>query len=267
MSDAQQVEETNGDDEPSEPTKTEFFERIKLEGVTLQGDFYMPHGEGRQRRYYKYDPSAVNGFDAVRGDDREIEAQQVASHDTAHTEQVPKDHIEDVVFPKVRDGFGAFGLVEVESARDEDTPQPGDPDGREPMDGDEVEETIRQNHDKRGFFAEDDDGDQKVVSLAHPDAELMGYITGSHVKALPADGLTSVDDYRAAVVEAVGGEAGITKPGSVPIATDDMMETFEQAGNKLDKEDREKLSRQVEARWEDGEYDHLRKDDEDDGGS
>lgn len=264
MSNAEQVEKTEDDDsdDMDELTKSEFFERLKLEGVTLDGDFYMPHGEGRQRRYYKYDPSEVKGFDAVRGDDGDIVAQQVGSHDSAELEKVSKDHMEDVVFPKVRDGIGTFGLIEVESARDEGQSSSGDVVEYEPMDDDAVVETIEENYEEHGFFTENEEGDQKVVSLAHPEAKLMGYITGSHVKSLPAENLTSVDDYRAAVVHAIGEESGIGDTDNVPIATDDMMETFKEAGNSLDEETREKLSSQVEARWEEGSYDHLRKEDD-----
>jgi len=274
MSETQhKADEADGDEQDRDITNERFYERLAMDGVTLDGSFYMPEGTGRQRRYFEYDPAEVKGFDAVRDDDGEIVAQKVASHDTAMIENVGKDHIEEVVKPKVREGFGSFGFVRTEVGADEESGSAGSADSGgdgdfEPMDDDETFDTIRENHGEHGFFSEDDDDEPKVVSLAHPDARLMGYITGSHVGALPADGLSTVDDYRDAVYQALertGEPEGVLEsPDDVPIMTDDMMETFTEAGNQIkhDEETRERLSNQVEARWEDGEYDHLR--DEDD---
>jgi len=268
MSEAEQAEEANDDDEEqsAEPelTKTEFFDRIVLEGVTQDGSFYMPHGTGRQRRYFEYDAGIVKGFDAVR-EDGEVVAQHVANHDEAKMEQIDKDHIEDVVYPKLRDGFGSFGPVVTESAKDEgDAPSGGAPSTEEfePINDEELEEVIRENFAEHGPFREDDEGEEKVTSLPHPDARPMGYITGSHVKSLPTESLDTVDDYRQAVYEALAtsddGGPVFAAPGDVPICTDDMMEKFTHHGNSLDEETRDKISRQVKRRWEDGEYDHLR---------
>jgi len=275
MSETQhKADEADGDEQDRDVTNEQFYERLAMDGVTLDGSFYMPEGTGRQRRYFEYDPAEVKGFDAVRGDDGEIVAQKVASHDTAAVEEVGKDHIDEVVKPKVRDGFGSFGFVRTEVGADEESASAGGGGGDggfEPMDDEETLDTIRDNHDEHGFFAEDGDGEPKVVSLAHPEARLMGYITGSHVGALPADGLSTVDDYRNAVYQALertDEPAGVLEsPDGVPIMTDDMMETFTEAGNQIkhDEETRERLSKQVEARWEDGEYDHLRGDDGGDG--
>lgn len=276
MSAPEMADEADDEEEDSaDITKNEFFDRLTLEGVTIDSGFFMARGEGRQRRYFRYDPGLVKGLDPIRGDDGETVAQQVANHEEAVEEQETKDHLEETVFPKVRDGFGIFGLAEVESAEDEGQSPSGDSVDYEPMTDDEVLETIRENYDEHGMFAEDEEGDEKVVSLAHPEGRLMGYITGSHVKSLPGEGLESVDDYRAAVYQAItsgssyddsSGE-GLERPDDVPIAPDAMMEVFEESGGDVDEETREKLSRQVERRWEDGEYDHLRKDDENDGGS
>lgn len=258
MSEAEQAEKAN-DGEDSSMTKAEFFERLALEGVTIDGVFYMPKGTGRQRRYFKYDPGLIKGLDAVR-EDGEVVAQVVGNHDEAVIEQVDKDHVGDVVYPKVRDGFGAFGPV-VTVSEDEAADSDSEPD-YEPLDAEELMETIRSNFAEYGFFAENDDGEQEVVSLAHPDAKLVGYVTGSHVKALPTDELSSVDGYRQAVFQALEGtddpEGALEHPDDVPVATADMMEQFREYGNSLDEETRERLSSQVKARWEDGEYDHLR---------
>lgn len=271
MSEAEQADKAN-DSTDDELTESEFFERLSIEGATTDGGFFMPRGSGRQRRYYRYDPESVKGFDAVRGDDGDVDHQEVAAHDSAVEEQVDKDHMAESVYPQVRDGQGAFGLVRIESASEEGE-SPGSGSGRridfEPIaDDSDVLETVRRNYDDHGFFGEDEDGETKVVSLAHPDARLMGYITGSHVQSLPAEGMTTVDDYRNAVYQALGADLSDTdgadpivdfdSPADVPIMTEDMKDILRESGNSLDEETRDKLSRQVKARWEDGEYDHLR---------
>jgi hypothetical protein len=253
-------------------SEDEFFERLRLEGVTITSHFFMPREEDGGTRFYRYDPGLVSGFDPRRDEDGDVVAQEVANHTESVIEEVERDHVEDVVFPKVRDGVGNFGLAVLESAEDEGN-SGGDVVEYEPMGDDETLETIRRNYDKHGVFSEDDGGEQKVVSLAHPDAKLMGYITGSHVKSLPAESMETVDDYRNAVFQALGADLSdeedaepivdFDSPDDVPIATDDMMETFEEAGNSIDDETREKLSRQVSRRWEDGAYDHLRGDEGD----
>lgn len=218
-----------------ELTREEFLDRLVIEGVTIDGSFYMPKGQGRQRRYFEYDPGLVKGFDSVR-EDGEVVAQQIGNHDEAMIEQVEKDHIMDVVFPKVRDGFGVWGPAVTESpaARDDS----GDAPDFDPFDAGDVMDTIRENHEEHGFFTEDEDGDEKVVSLADPDARPMGYITGSHVKGLPSEDLDTVDDYRRAVFTALedtdppAGE--LAAPDDVPLCNDDMMETFRQSGNSQD---------------------------------
>lgn len=256
------------EDGSDELTQEEFFERVALEGVTLDGSFYMPHGTGKQRRFHEYDPGLVKGFDSVR-EDGETVGQKVANHDEAETDQVGKDTLADAVYPKVRDGFGTFGLAQIESSAGEPGPDETGFDF-DPEDAEELMDTIRENHDETGFFAKDDDGEEKVVSLAHPDGRPMGYITGSHVGSLPWDDLSSVDDYRHAVFQALEGTDDplgvLPGPGDVPIAPDELMETCYEAGQKIrdDEETREKLSNQVSARWEDGEYDHLRDDGDDD---
>jgi len=282
MSEAKQTEggdEQTDDDggDGGELTKTEFFDRISMEGVTLDGSFYMPAGIGKQRRFFEYDPELVKGFDALR-ENGDVVAQQVAAHseleESDGVDQVTKADLEQRVYPKLRDGFGVFGYAAVESEADEDDGPSGSSGsgGYEPIDDDEAETLVRENHSEHGFFTEDD-GETKVVSLAHPEARPVGYITGSHVGTLPAESVSTVDDYRNLVYQALSADAGENKhpladldsPDDVPIMTDDMMETFKESGDKIknDEETRERLSNQVAARWEDGEYDHLRTSDPD----
>lgn len=259
---------TQQTDDSGELTKTEFFERIALEGVTLDGGFYMPAGEGRQRRYHLYDPAAVKGVSQVRGEDGEVVRGEVSNHDEAVVEQVSKSDIEDAVFPKVADGFGAFGLGAASTRPEPDEPDQADSgDGFEHMDMDAVGDTIRANFEEHGFFAEDGDGKTKVVSLAHPEAKLVGYVTGSHVKSLPND-LETVDEYRQVAASALrsadyGGLPHHVEPGDIPIATDAMMAVFKEAGSSMDEATKDRIAQQVRRRWEDGEYDHLRRDDPD----
>ena len=113
-----------------------------------------------------------------------------------------------------------------------------------------VQETVEE-HD--GCVVTDD----MVVSLVTGDE--MGYITGSHVKASPAP-VETVDEYRQLVVQAMDGEMATDE---VPIAPDGLMEKFKSYGDH-DEDTIEQLSEQNKARWEDGEYDHLRKDDDED---
>lgn len=101
-----------------------------------------------------------------------------------------------------------------------------------------------------------DEGDA-VLSLVT--GEEMGYITGSHVKASPAP-VDTVDGYRALVVEAID---VVDDEDEVPIAPDALMEEFRSYGGLSD-ETRDELAEINRARWEAGEYDHLRKDDGDD---
>jgi hypothetical protein len=263
MSESQQTEDGA---EKSEMTEAEFQEHLLVEGVTLDGLFYMAHGEGNARRYYCYEPSMVKGFDAVR-EDGQVSMQQVANHEEAVVEQVAKSDIMEKVYPKVADGFGTMGTYVVESNGESDD-APGGPAPEpdyEPLDADELMETIRSNFEEHGFFGTDEEGEEKVVSLAHPDARLMGYITGSHVGALPSEHLSTVDDYRNAVFQALAdGDDPLTDelvvPKDVPICTDDMMEVFRNSSNDMDEETRERIAQQVRQRWEDGEYDFLRKD-------
>lgn len=270
MSEAQPAQQGHDDGDEQDDNDAagdrDFFEAMREEGVTIDGDFYCTTGTGRSTRYHRYDPADVNGLDAVRGDDGDIVAQEVAGHEEAVEETINKGDLMSVA-SKFEDGFGVRGPASVTKAtRSASGPETD----YEPMDADEVLDTIRENFDETGLFAEDDDGDNKVVSLAHPEARLMGYITGSHVGALPAEALETVDDYRRAVFEAlVAGdhetELELGSPDEVPIAPEETMEKFREAGGDVDEDTREKISQQVQQRWEDGDYDHLRNDEEDDG--
>lgn len=275
------VVSTTVDGDTRTDDKDEFFRIVQTEGVTLDGSYYATTGTGKATRYHEYDTQVVSGLARPDGmDEQKAEAAgitEVENHEEALLNDLKKADLEPV-FEKYTDGFGHSGI-----AIQEEAPEPDDEDDDVPdMTAEEAAETIRQNYDEHGLFAEDEDGEQKVVSLAHPDARLMGYITGSHVGSLPVEGMDSVDDYREAVFHALGADLADTdddaepivafgSPDDVPIATDDMMAKFEASGQRVaeDEDLKEKLSEQVKNRWEDGEYDHLRKEDEepeDDGG-
>jgi len=265
---AQQHPDDDAGEQDADDTDRDFWDAVKAEGVTIDGDFYMTTGTGRSTRYHRYDPNEVAGFDAIR-DDGDIVTQEVAGHENAVVEDLSKSDLETIA-EKYEQGFGIRGPAKVK----EGTSGGGDASGGgsgggayddyEPLDDEELRDTIVENFEDNGgsFFAEDDDGDTKVVSLAHPEGRLMGYITGSHVGALPADSIETVDDYRRAVHDALDLPED-TSPDDVPICDSDMMETFQEAGSSISDERREEIAQQVEARWEDGEYDHLRQDDED----
>lgn len=84
----------------------------------------------------------------------------------------------------------------------------------------------------------------------------VGYLTGSHMKSHDEGGPQSVDAYRALVAEQEGVE-----PSEVPIAPDELGSLFEEAGQH-DEETRERLAEMNKERWEAGEYDHLRQEDD-----
>jgi hypothetical protein len=268
---AQQHPDDDGDEQDAEETNRDFWDAVNAEGVTIDGDFYMTTGTGRSTRYHRYDPNEVAGFDAVRGEDGEIVTQEVAGHEDAVVEDLNKSDLETVA-DKYEQGFGIRGPAEIKEGTTGGGGSGGGSGGGayddyEPLDDEELKQTIVENFEDNGgtFFAEDDDGDTKVVSLAHPEGRLMGYITGSHVGALPADSIETVDDYRRAVHDALDLPED-TSPDDVPICDSDMMETFKEAGSSIAEERREEIAEQVSQRWEDGEYDHLRQDDSDDGG-
>ena len=85
----------------------------------------------------------------------------------------------------------------------------------------------------------------------------LGYLTGSHM-ASHDGGPQTVDAYRHMVAERRDIE-----PEDVPLAPEELSEAFESWGNSLDEEVRQKLSDINKARWEAGEYDHLRKEEAD----
>lgn len=236
-------------------TQDDFFELVRLEGITIDGTYYKSSGHGKQTRYHAYDPGVVKGLDALR-EDGDVVAQEVSNHEEAFLEDVSKDELKDV-YSRFRDGFGIRGAARV-SEPPEDAGSDGGDDGPEPMSEEETHRLIEDNFEEHGFFAEDEDGEAKVVSLAHPDARLMGYITGSHVKALP-NGMESVDDYRRTVAATLRGlpDGYDIEPGDVPIAPDALMERFEEWGQQTTESgfDFAHFNKQ---RWEDGHYDHLR---------
>lgn len=202
-------------------------EAIKTTGVMADGQHAHTRGEGRQTRYYLDDDNVTKG--------EVVEAVMSAS---------------DVAAPGVTD--------EDEEAEEAD----------EADEDEEADEAESRTHDEAVAFArevwidneatfvtEDDDGNEKVVSLVTGAA--MGYVTGSHIKASPAP-ITTVDEYRALVVEAID---EVESADEVAIAPGEMMAKFESYGQH-DQETRDKLSEMNKARWESGAYDHLRKDDE-----
>lgn len=86
--------------------------------------------------------------------------------------------------------------------------------------------------------------------------DVLGYLTGSHMESHDDEGPQSVDEYRAFVAAEEDVE-----PEEVPIAPDELDSLFEEAGQH-DEETRQELSELNQERWEQGEYDHLRGDDE-----
>lgn len=86
---------------------------------------------------------------------------------------------------------------------------------------------------------------------------LVGYLTGSHMQSHDA-GPQTVEEYR----QEVASRRGVS-PDEVPLAPDALAEAFEAAGQH-DEETLEELSRMNKARWEAGEYDHLRADEDGD---
>jgi hypothetical protein len=89
--------------------------------------------------------------------------------------------------------------------------------------------------------------------------KVLGYLTGSHMNTHGDNGPRTVDEYRAFVAKKDGIE-----PSEVPLCTDDMMNVFVASGDH-DDEMRARLSEGNKARWEAGEYDHLRKEETGDG--
>ena len=259
-------EEQSGDGAAEDRTAGGGFARVlRTEGITIDGSLYALPGDpgAGPGDALEYDPGLVKGMEPVR-DGGEVVGAAVANGEEALVGDAG-DAIE-VVREKFEAGFGIRGPATVR-----EPPEDGGGGGRtdpDPLDDEEAEATILDNFvEHEGFFTEVD-GEEKVVSLIHPDARPMGYITGSHVKSLPA-GVETVDDYRSAVYRALAGEGIVGRPDSpapwvaeaddVPIATDDMMETFRDAGDSMTDEQRERTSKRVAQRWEDGEYDHLRK--------
>lgn len=88
---------------------------------------------------------------------------------------------------------------------------------------------------------------------------VVGYLTGSHMKTHDEGEPRSVAEYRAHVADKDGVE-----PSEVPLAPEELTEVFHASGDLSD-ETRRQLSETNKARWEAGEYDHLRKEDADDG--
>jgi hypothetical protein len=80
----------------------------------------------------------------------------------------------------------------------------------------------------------------------------LGYLTGSHMQTHADNQPQTVGQYREAV--AARNDAD---PEDVPLAPDALAEVFESAGDH-DEETLDELSELNEARWEAGEYDHLR---------
>lgn len=225
-----------------------FFDKLKMNGLALDGRFYLPKGVGRQRRFFSYNAADVDGLELVH-DNGAVVGQEVKNHDELQNgaaEMVTKTELVDEVLPKVRDGFGVFGLPEAEAddaARRGDYPP-------------ETMDLIRDNYAEHGLFV-DEDG-QKVVSLISDEGRAVGYITGSHVSAVGVEGVESVDDYRKAVHSALPDV--FSDPAKVPIMTSEMMHRFVMAGDQIaaDERTRAKLAKQTEQRWEDGAYDHLK---------
>jgi hypothetical protein len=131
------------------------------------------------------------------------------------------------------------------------------------------DEQVRKAEVVEEFRARQSDDDPSVTVHVPADAEhehgdvvcrvcgkALGYLTGSHMKTHD-EGPTTIDGYRAMVAEADGVE-----PSEVPLCTDDLFATFEAAGN-IDEETRRQLSEHNKARWEAGEYDHLRASEDD----
>lgn len=266
------VERTTGE-EGRDISEDDFFRTVQTEGVLIDGSYYATTGTGKSTRYHEYDSQTVSGL--VYPDDVDEDSAKAAgitevkNHEESLVADVKKTDLGDV-YDKYVDGFGHAGIAFQEEAAEEAAEEDDEP---EPMDDDELVENIQELYGATGFFAEDEDGEQKVVSLATREGRLMGYITGSHVGSTPTS-LESVDDYRHAVFQSLTGDAATEEdqladlegPDEVPIATDGMMEKFKESGQSVqdDEELKEKLSEDVKRRWEDGQYDHLRKDDEDD---
>lgn len=99
-----------------------------------------------------------------------------------------------------------------------------------------------------------DEPEHGTIVCEHCGAEL-GYLTGSHMGSHD-DGPQTVAEYRQTVAAGRG-----VDPSEVPLAPDELSEVFEAAGQH-DEETLEELSELNEARWEAGEYDHLRGDTE-----
>lgn len=99
-----------------------------------------------------------------------------------------------------------------------------------------------------------DEPEHGTIACEHCGAEL-GYLTGSHMQSHDG-GPQTVAEYR----QTVAADRGV-EPSEVPLAPDELSEVFEAAGDH-DEETLDELSELNEARWEAGEYDHLRGGDE-----
>lgn len=95
-----------------------------------------------------------------------------------------------------------------------------------------------------------DEPEHGTIVCRHCGDEL-GYLTGSHMKSHD-EGPQTVAQYRQTVAARNDMEAD-----EVPLAPDALGEVFEDAGDH-DEETLDELSELNEARWEAGEYDHLR---------
>jgi len=89
----------------------------------------------------------------------------------------------------------------------------------------------------------------------------LGYLTGSHMKSHDDGQPQSVAAYRSAVAARKG-----VDEGDVPLAPDELTDVFRDAGDH-DEETLQELSALNKARWDAGEYDHLRKEDGGSGGA
>lgn len=124
-----------------------------------------------------------------------------------------------------------------------------------PADGGEKEAVSKGE----AMDAYDEHGPENVMLPDDPDevecrvcGESLGYITHSHLDAHD-EGPTTVAEYREFVADADG-----IDPEDVPLASDDMYDRFASGGHSNDEETREKIAEKVRAKWESGEYDHLR---------
>jgi len=108
--------------------------------------------------------------------------------------------------------------------------------------------------------AEDDEPEHGTIRCEVCGRE-VGYLTGSHMKTHEDGRPTTVAAYR----EAVAADKGVDTD-EVPLAPDELTEVFERSGEH-DEETLDELAEINRRRWEDGEYDHLRADDDEGNGT